>query len=135
MRSSRFFLTTEFKSMAEQNVDIPVPGGGLHVLLDPGGSSSSAVSRDERGEGFFVNFSTSFIKCEGRRESESEGARQVELMDSSGLCGGAGRGRVLRVQRRPVEAGLRPGAPVLLLVRRRPRRRPLLVEEFIPRAQ
>ena len=37
----------------EQNVDIPVPGGGLHVLPDPGGSSSSAVSRDQRGEGFF----------------------------------------------------------------------------------
>ena len=29
------------------------PGGGLHVLPDPGGSSSSAVSRDERGEVFF----------------------------------------------------------------------------------
>ena len=28
-------------------------GGGLHVLPDPGGSSSSAVSRDVRGEGFF----------------------------------------------------------------------------------
>ena len=37
----------------EQNVDIPVPGGGLHDLPDPGGSSSSAVSR---GEGFFRTF-------------------------------------------------------------------------------
>ena len=37
----------------EQNVDIPVPGGGLHVLPDLGGSSSSAVSRDERGEMVF----------------------------------------------------------------------------------
>ena len=37
----------------EQNVDIPVPGGGLHDLCDPGGSSSSAVSSDERGESFF----------------------------------------------------------------------------------
>ena len=40
----------------EQDVDIPVPGGGLHVLPDPGGSSSSAVSRVERGEGFFRTF-------------------------------------------------------------------------------
>ena len=40
----------------EQNVDIPVPGGGLHVLPDPGGSSSSAVSRDEREKGFFGLF-------------------------------------------------------------------------------
>ena len=41
----------------EQKVDIPVPGGGLHVLPDPGGSSSSAVSRGERGEGDFSDFS------------------------------------------------------------------------------
>ena len=40
----------------EQNVDIPCPGGGLHVLPDPGGSSSSAASRDEREEGFFRTF-------------------------------------------------------------------------------
>ena len=35
----------------EQFVDIPVPaGGGLHgIRLDPGGPSSSAVSRHERG--------------------------------------------------------------------------------------
>ena len=38
------------------------------------------------------------------------GCPQVELMDSSGSCGGACRGRVLRIQRRPVEAGLGPGA-------------------------
>ena len=37
----------------EQNVDIPVPGGSLHGLSVPGSSSSSAVSRDVRGEGFF----------------------------------------------------------------------------------
>ena len=42
---------------AEQLVDIPVPGGGLHVPLpDPGASASSAVSRDERGEGGFRTF-------------------------------------------------------------------------------
>ena len=39
----------------EQNVEIPVPGGGLHDLPDPGGSSSSAVSSDERGESFFFS--------------------------------------------------------------------------------
>ena len=38
----------------EQNVDVPVPGGGVHDLHDPGDSSSSAVSRDERGEGGLV---------------------------------------------------------------------------------
>ena len=42
--------------IVEQNVDIPVSGGGLHVLPDPGGSSSSAVSRDERGDVFFGLF-------------------------------------------------------------------------------
>ena len=42
--------------IVKQNVDIPVSGGGLHVLPDPGGSSSSAVSRDERGDGFFGLF-------------------------------------------------------------------------------
>ena len=40
-----------------EHVDIPVPRRwALHVLPDPGGSSSSAVSRDERGEGFFGLF-------------------------------------------------------------------------------
>ena len=37
----------------EQIVDIPVPSGGLHDLSDPGGSSSSAVSRGERGDVVF----------------------------------------------------------------------------------
>ena len=89
----------------EQNVDFPVPGGGLHVLPDPGGSSSSAVSRDERGEGFFSDFSSGQKKSEVRRQSESEGVRWVELMYSGSVCGGSGRGRVrraLRVQRRLV---------------------------------
>ena len=35
----------------EQIIDIPVPGGSLHGLAVPGSSSSSAVSRDVRGEG------------------------------------------------------------------------------------
>ena len=41
------------RAFAEQNVDIQVPGGGLHVLPGPGDSSSAAVSRDERGQGGF----------------------------------------------------------------------------------
>ena len=57
-RSSRFTPWTEFTArFAEQNEDIPVPGGGFHGRPDPGGSSSSAVSRDERREGFFSDFS------------------------------------------------------------------------------
>ena len=41
---------------AEQNVDIPVPGGSLHGLSVCGSSSSSAVLRDVRGDGFFRTF-------------------------------------------------------------------------------
>ena len=41
---------------AEQNVDIPVPGGSLHGLSVSGSSSSSAVSRDVRGDGVFTLF-------------------------------------------------------------------------------
>ena len=40
---------------AEQIVDIPVSGGGLHDLL-PVLGSSSAVSRGELGQGFFALF-------------------------------------------------------------------------------
>ena len=40
----------------EKNVDIPVPAGGLRDLADPGGSSSSAASRDERAERVFLTF-------------------------------------------------------------------------------
>ena len=57
--SSRFTPWTGFNSVwfgGAEHVDIPVPGGGLHVLLDPGGSSSSAVSRDQRGEWVFQTF-------------------------------------------------------------------------------
>ena len=50
-RSSRFFLRTEYAAAYCGAVDIPVPaGGGLHgIRLDPGGPSSSAVLRHERG--------------------------------------------------------------------------------------
>ena len=41
---------------AEQNVDIPVPGGSLHGLSVSGSSSSSAVSRDVRGDAVFHTF-------------------------------------------------------------------------------
>ena len=78
--------------IVEQNVDIPVSGGGLHVLPDPGGSSSSAVSRDERGDVVFRTFHWVNEKSEGCRHSESEGARWVELMDSGGFCEGSGWG-------------------------------------------
>ena len=38
-------------------MDIPVPGGGLHVPLpDPGGSASSTVSPDELDQGVFSTF-------------------------------------------------------------------------------
>ena len=59
----------------EQIVDIPVPSGGLLGLPDPGGSSSSAVSRDERGEGFFRAFPWVKKKSKVSRQYESEGAR------------------------------------------------------------
>ena len=78
----------------------------LNVLPDPGASSSSEVSRDERGEGFFRTFPRVKKKSEVTRHSESEGARQVVLMDSGGLCERSGRGRVRRVPRRLVQAGL-----------------------------
>ena len=65
------------------------------------------------GKVFFSDFSPGQEKSEVRRQSESEGARQVELMDS----GGGRVGRVLREQRRLVQAGLELSAPVLLLVR------------------
>ena len=57
MVNAVFKVYAEFNStVVEQNVDIPVPGVDLHDLPDPGGSSSSAVSRDERGKGFFGLF-------------------------------------------------------------------------------
>ena len=45
----------------KQLVDIPAGGGPQ--LPDPDASSSSAVSRDERGEGFFSHFSQKEKKC------------------------------------------------------------------------
>ena len=58
-RSSTAFGGAEHRfpaATAEQNVDIPVPGGSLHGLSVSGSSSSSAVSRDVRGDGFFRTF-------------------------------------------------------------------------------
>ena len=53
-RSSIAFGGAEHRfPTAEQNVDIPVPGGSLHGLSVYGSSSSSAVSRDVRGDGVF----------------------------------------------------------------------------------
>ena len=55
-RSSTAFGGAEHRfpaATAEQSVDIPVPGGSLHGLSVHGSSSSSAVSRDVRGDGVF----------------------------------------------------------------------------------
>ena len=46
-------------AFVEQSVDIPVPAGGSPQLPDPGGSRSSAVSREEAGHVFFSDFSKS----------------------------------------------------------------------------
>ena len=52
---------SSLQQTAEQIIDsrtliFPFPEVALHVLPDLGGSSSSAVSRDERGEAFFRTF-------------------------------------------------------------------------------
>ena len=65
----------------EQNVDIPVPGGGLHDLPDPGGSSSSAVSRDERGTGGF----RAFPLVKKSPKSAASPSPRVPARSSSGL--------------------------------------------------
>ena len=119
VQQHRFLLQNAFLSgLWSRTLTFPFRGRGLHVLPDPGGSSSSA------GEGFFRTFPRVQKKSEVRRQSESEGARLVELMDSGGSCGGSGRGRVRRVlrrvQRRFAEAGLGLLVPVLLLVRSPP---------------
>ena len=99
--------------IVEQNVDIPVPAGGLHDLPHPGASSSSAISREERGQGFF------FCTVPRKKKSAKSVATPSPIVPATGgLCGSAGRGRVLRVQWCPVQAGLGPGAPVILLVHR-----------------
>ena len=58
--------------VSEQIVDIPVPGGGLRVFPGPGGSSSSAVSHDERGQGVFRTSPRPKKKSEVRRKSEDD---------------------------------------------------------------
>ena len=73
------------QSRAELNVDISVPGGGLHDPL-PASGASSAGSRDEPGQGVFRTLPVG-KRCVGRQESECEGARALELMDSGGSCG------------------------------------------------
>ena len=57
-----------------EHVAIPVPGGGLHVLPDPGGSRSSAVSREEAGQGVFRTFSP------GEKSPNSAGSPSAELL-------------------------------------------------------
>ena len=58
-RSSTVFGGADHRfpaATAEQNVDIPVPGGSLRGLSVSGSSSSSAVSRDVRGDGVLRTF-------------------------------------------------------------------------------
>ena len=66
-RSSTVFGGADHRfpaATAEQNVDIPVPGGSLHGLSVSGSSSSSAVSRDVRGDGVFRTFPQVKKKCD-----------------------------------------------------------------------
>ena len=65
-----------------EHVAIPVPGGSFHVLPDPGGSQSSAVSREEAGQGFFSDSSLGQKKSEVRWESECGAAPGGQLMDA-----------------------------------------------------
>ena len=71
----------------EQNVDIPVPGGGLQFSLVLVVSAHPQFRVMSVEKGFFQTFSRVKKKSEVRRESESQGARQDELTDSGGLCG------------------------------------------------
>ena len=66
---------------AEQNVDIPVPGGSLHGLSVSDSSSSSAVSRDVRGDGGFRTFPQ--VKKSATPPPRSP--RAVEPMDAGAL--------------------------------------------------
>ena len=68
-----------------EHVAIPVPGGSLHVLPDPGGSRSSAASREEAGQGVFRTFPWVNKKPEVRRESECGAAPGGQVMDAGGL--------------------------------------------------
>ena len=69
--------------IVEQNVDIPVPAGGLHDLPHPGASSSSAVSRDERGQGFFF-----FALFPGRKKVRSPSQLRVRSCPPRAACAG-----------------------------------------------
>ena len=74
----------------EQLVDIPAGGGPQ--LPDPGASSSSAVSRDKRGEGFFRIFPRKKKVRAGRWKRSAHGRRLLmrtrspPLMSSSPSC-------------------------------------------------
>ena len=57
-----------------EHVSIPVPGGGLHVLPDPGGSRFSAVSREEAGQGVFRTL------LRVKKSPKSAGSPSAELL-------------------------------------------------------
>ena len=86
-RSSTAFGGAEHRfpaATAEQNVDIPVPGSSLHGLSVPGSSSSSAASRDVRGDGFFALF-TRFKKVRHHLRFWVGTASALEPMDACSL--------------------------------------------------
>ena len=86
--------------LVEQNVDIPVPAAHPQFRV-------MSVKM------FFSHFSPGLKKVRSPPRVRVRGCppgRAHELL--AAYTGGAGRGRVLRVQRRLVEAGLEPGAPV-----------------------
>ena len=73
----------------EQIVDFPVPAGGLRDLPDPGGSSSSAASRDERGEGGFRTFlrgkkSPPRVRVRGCPQGRAHGLRRLVAVTTPG---------------------------------------------------
>ena len=97
----------------EQIVEIPVPAGGGPHLPDPGASSSSAVSRDERGQGVLRTFTPGVESARSAGSFECEGAPALELMDAGGLsCRGVGvpghRVRVLQIRRRLIGQTMAP---------------------------
>ena len=72
-------------AVVEQSVDIPLPACGGPQLPDPGGSRSSAVSREGAGHGFFRTFPQVGGGCAVRREVECGAGGRGQLMDAGGL--------------------------------------------------
>ena len=82
--------------LVEQNIDFQqrlpsrtltfqFPEGSLHGLSVSGSSSSSAVSRDVRGDGFFSYFSPGLKKCDNTSALWVGTAPALEPMDAGAL--------------------------------------------------